>query len=129
MPSILFVTHVPVAMTIVLFSIAFFAHLSFSTLVITLPADLFPRRIVGSVVGLVGFGGSMGGMLFSLVSGYLLTLFGREVGYPLGFAIGSTFHVLAFFWILLMIREIRPLHLSEEAAAEGLPVGVQEVTP
>ena len=66
------VTHVPVRVEIALFSIAFFAHLSFSTLVITLAADLFPRGMVGSVVGLVGFGGSMGGMLFNKFAGSLL---------------------------------------------------------
>ena len=65
MPCMCLVAHVPVGMEIALFSIAFFAHLSFSTLMITLPADMFPRAIVGSVVGLVGFGGSMGGMLFN----------------------------------------------------------------
>ena len=72
MPCMCLVTHVPVRAEIALFSIAFFAHLSFSTLVITLPADLFPRGMVGSVVGLVGFGGSMGGMLFNKFAGSLL---------------------------------------------------------
>ena len=72
MPCMCLVTHVPVHMEIALFSIAFFAHLSFSTLVITLPADMFPRAMVGSVVGLVGFGGSMGGMLFNKFAGSLL---------------------------------------------------------
>ena len=54
MPCMCLVTHVPVRAEIVLFSIAFFAHLSFSTLVITLPADLFPHGMVGSVVGTGG---------------------------------------------------------------------------
>jgi ACS family hexuronate transporter-like MFS transporter len=115
MPCMCLVTHVPVRMEIVLFSIAFFAHLSFSTLVITLPADLFPRGIVGSVVGLVGFGGSMGGMLFNKFAGSLLHGLGRDAGYPLLFTIGSTFHVVGFLWILLTIRHIRPIELHVEA--------------
>jgi hypothetical protein len=33
------------------------------------------------------------------------------------FAIGSTFHILGFLWILLTIRNIRPLTLCENAAS------------
>jgi ACS family hexuronate transporter-like MFS transporter len=86
-----------------------FAHLAFSTLVITLPADLFPRSLVGSVAGLVGFGGSMGGMLFNKFAGSLLHGIGRAEGYPILFAIGSTFHILGFVWILLTIRKVQPI--------------------
>jgi ACS family hexuronate transporter-like MFS transporter len=118
MPCIALITYVPAALAIALFSIAFFAHLSFSTLVISLPADLFPRRMVGTVVGLVGFGGSMGGMLFNLVAGYVLSYYGRAAGYPLVFAVGSTLHILSFFWILLTIRDVRPVEFPEKAAWE-----------
>ena len=41
------------------------AKSSMSTLVMILPADLFPRRVVASVAGLVGFGGAMGGVVFN----------------------------------------------------------------
>ena len=73
MPLIFFVTRVPVELAIVLFSIAFFGQQSWSTLVMILPADLFPRSAVGSVAGLVGLGGALGGVVFGLVVGYLLT--------------------------------------------------------
>ncbi|HEY1271168.1 MAG TPA: MFS transporter, partial [Terriglobales bacterium] len=67
MPQIFFVTQAPVSLAIVLFSIAFFGQQSWSTLVMILPTDLFPQRAVGSVAGLVGFGGAMGGVVFGLV--------------------------------------------------------------
>ncbi|HEV8482092.1 MAG TPA: MFS transporter [Blastocatellia bacterium] len=106
MPLILFVTRVPVEMTIVLFSIAFFGQQSWSTLVMILPADLFPGRVVGSVAGLVGFGGAMGGVVFNLVAGRMLD---SGLGYGSVFALVSTFHVLAFALILLTIRSVNPL--------------------
>ena len=62
----------PVGWAIVLFSLAFFGQQSWSTLVMILPTDLFPRRAVGTVAGLVGFGGAMGGVVFGQVVGYLL---------------------------------------------------------
>ena len=67
MPAIIFVTHVPVEWAIVLFSIAFFGQQSWSTLVMIVPTDLFERRVVASVAGLVGFGGAMGGLVMNLV--------------------------------------------------------------
>lgn len=108
MPWIVFVTHTPVELAIVLFSIAFFGQQSWSTLVMTLPADIFPRRLVGSVAGLVGFGGAMGGVVFSLVAGKLLD---SGFGYGLVFAFVGTFHMLAFGLILLTIRKVHPIEI------------------
>jgi ACS family hexuronate transporter-like MFS transporter len=106
MPLVAFVSSSPVEMAIALFSVAFFGQQSWSTLVMILPADLFPRSAVGSVAGLVGFGGSMGGVVFNLAAGYLL-----DHGYGYGLVLGmvSTFHVLAFCVILLAIRTVKPL--------------------
>src|SRR5207247_1499122 len=49
MPGVILVPHVPVAWVIVLFSLAFFGQQSWSTLVMTLPTDLFPKNAVGTV--------------------------------------------------------------------------------
>jgi ACS family hexuronate transporter-like MFS transporter len=109
MPLIAFVTHAPVEWALVLFSIAFFGQQSWSTLVMIVPTDLFPRASVGAVAGLVGFGGAMGGVVFNLVVGGMLD---RGTGYGPVFAIVSTLHVAAFCVILGAIREIRPLRLA-----------------
>jgi ACS family hexuronate transporter-like MFS transporter len=109
MPLIIFITQVPVDWAIVLFSVAFFGQQSWSTLVMILPADLFPRRVVGSVAGLVGFGGAMGGVVFNLVAGRMLD---AGFGYGPVFAIVSALHVLAFILILFTIREVRPLEVK-----------------
>jgi ACS family hexuronate transporter-like MFS transporter len=127
MPCMCMVTHVPVRVEIALFSIAFFAHLSFSTLVITLPADLFPRSVVGSIAGLVGFGGSMGGMLFNKFAGALLQHVGRTAGYPILFGIGSTFHILGFLWILWAIRKVEPV-VIDTVVTETALVPASETT-
>ncbi len=52
-----------------LFSIAFFCQQSWSGLIMTLPADIFPLSAVGTVSGLVGFGGAIGGAIFGVVAG------------------------------------------------------------
>jgi ACS family hexuronate transporter-like MFS transporter len=69
-----------------------------------LPTDLFPQRAVGSVAGLVGFGGAMGGVVFGLVVGYLLD---HGFGYATVFGIVSTLHVIAFGVILAGVRRVK----------------------
>ncbi|MEO8075411.1 MAG: MFS transporter [Acidobacteriota bacterium] len=109
MPLIVFVTHVPTEMAIVLFSIAFFGQQSWSTLVMSVPADLFPIRIVASVAGLVGFGGAMGGVVFNLVAGRILD---SGLGYGVVFSIVGTFHVIAFIVVLIAIPRIEAITLA-----------------
>jgi ACS family hexuronate transporter-like MFS transporter len=110
MPLVALVTRVPIELTIVIFSIAFFGQQWWSTLVMILPADLFPSRLVGSVAGLVGFGGAMGGVVFNLVAGRMLD---SGLGYGPVFAVVSSFHVLAFALIMVTIRPIQSLKLAE----------------
>jgi MFS transporter, ACS family, aldohexuronate transporter len=110
MPLAYFVTKAPVSLAIVLFSIAFFGQQSWSTLVMILPADLFPQATVGSVAGLVGFGGAMGGVVFGLVVGYLLD---HGSGYGAVFAIVSTLHVIAFLVIAATVRRVEPVILKQ----------------
>lgn len=106
MPVIIVVTRVPVEWAIVLFSIAFFGQQSWSTLVMIVPTDLFDRRVVASVAGLVGFGGAIGGLVMNLVAGRLLDL---GFGYQTVFSVVGFLHVIGFCVILLTIRRIRPL--------------------
>ena len=103
MPGIIFVTQVPVEWAIVLFSLAFFGQQSWSTLVMIVPTDLFDRRVVASVAGLVGFGGAMGGLLMNLLAGRLLDL---GFGYQTVFSIVGMLHVTAFVVILVAIPVI-----------------------
>jgi ACS family hexuronate transporter-like MFS transporter len=100
MPVIVFVTRSPVDLAIVLFSIAFFGQQFWSTIMMTLPADVFPSGSVASVAGLEGFGGAIGGVVWGLVAGYLLD---HGFGYGVVFSIVGTFHLLSFAVILISI--------------------------
>jgi MFS transporter, ACS family, hexuronate transporter len=106
MPVVMLVPHVPVGWALVLFSIAFFCQQSWSGLIMTLPADIFPLSAVGSVSGLVGFGGAIGGAIFGIVAGFLL---GHGFGYGTLFFIVGTFHLIGFIAILLLGGRVQPL--------------------
>jgi ACS family hexuronate transporter-like MFS transporter len=116
MPTVILVTHVPVSWALAIFSLAYFGQQSWSTLIMVLPADLFPRSIVGSIAGLVGFGGAIGGIAFGQLAGYLLD---HGFGYGLVFALAGTFHVAAFLLILATIPTVRQLSLQRKMSYSG----------
>jgi ACS family hexuronate transporter-like MFS transporter len=116
MPSIILVPHVRVAVALAIFSLAYFGQQSWSTLVMVLPADIFPQNVVGTVAGLVGFGGAMGGIAFGQVVGYLLD---HGFGYGFVFSLAGTFHVLALMVILIAIPVIRPLAAARKLDYEA----------
>lgn len=118
MPLIMFVPSVSAGGAIALFCLAYFGQQSWSTLVMVLPADLFPARVVGSVAGLVGFGGAMGGIVFGQVAGYLLD---HGSGYGTVFKLAGTFHVIAFVVILATVPAVRRLPMGGKLGFEGAP--------
>ena len=61
---------------VLLIGLATAGHQAFSANILTLPSDLFPRAAVGSVVGIGGTAGAIGGMLIAKFVGYVLDLTG-----------------------------------------------------
>jgi len=103
-----------VGWVIFIFSVAFFGQQSWSTLVMILPTDLIDRRAVGTLAGLVGFGGAMGGVLLGQIVGYL-----RDHGhsYAPALFISGSLHLIAFAVICLGIPRIKALDLSAKTRA------------
>lgn len=110
MPVVMLVSIAPVQVALLLFSIAFFCQQAWSGLIMTLPADVFPLTIVGTVAGLIGFGGAIGGALFGLVAGYML---GHGFTYANLFLLVGTFHLIGFLAILFFAGRIQPLSAIE----------------
>jgi ACS family hexuronate transporter-like MFS transporter len=105
------------AWVIVPFIIGYFGQQAWSTLVMTLPTDLFPRKAIGSVAGLVGFGGAMGGIVFNKLGGFWLeahpmaTSTSGERWGPIFFFAGIL-HIVSFLVIVIMIPRIRMIQVK-----------------
>lgn len=84
-----------------LISLATAAHQGWSANLFTLVSDTFPRRAVGSVVGIGGFAGALGGMLIASATGYMLQWTGSYV--PIFFVAAS-----AYLTALLVIQLLAP---------------------
>jgi len=110
MPWVLLIPQMhSVGWVVFIFSLAFFGQQSWSTLVMTLPTDMIPRRAVGTLAGLVGFGGALGGIVLGQIAGWL-----RDTGhsYTPVLAIAGSLHVVAFLLICLVIPNLQMLKLA-----------------
>jgi ACS family hexuronate transporter-like MFS transporter len=110
MPWVMFVPQLhSVGWVIFIFSLAFFGQQSWSTLVMILPTDMISRRAVGTLAGMVGFGGAMGGVLLGQVVGWL-----RDHGYSYtpALVLAGSMHLTAFVLICVAIPKIQPLKIS-----------------
>jgi ACS family hexuronate transporter-like MFS transporter len=83
---------------VALISVAAAAHQAFSANLFTLPSDMFPSRAVGSVVGIGGAAGSLGGFVIANTVGHVLQRTG-SYSVPLFIAGISYFIALAFIQI------------------------------
>ncbi|HKO18123.1 MAG TPA: MFS transporter [Acidobacteriaceae bacterium] len=77
------------------------AHQGWSANLFTLPSDMFPKAAVGSVIGIGGMAGALGGVLLQVATGYIVKLTNSYV--PL-FIIAC----LAYLVALLIIHGITP---------------------
>jgi ACS family hexuronate transporter-like MFS transporter len=85
------------------------AHQAFSANLYTLPSDLFPRAAVGSVIGIGGTVGALGGMGMALFTGYLLDATGGN--YSVLFAICASAYVLALLVVHLLSPRLEPVRV------------------
>lgn len=93
-----------------LISLAAAAHQGWSANLFTLASDTFPRHAVGSVVGLGGFAGAVGGMLIAKVTGYLLDATGSYV--PV-FVIAAFAYLSALAIIHALLPRLEPAQVGD----------------
>lgn len=93
-----------------LISLAAAAHQGWSANLFTLASDLFPRRAVGSVTGIGGTAGAVGGMLAASGIGHVLQWTHSDYR-PLFFVCGTAY-LLALGVIHLIIPRLTPADLE-----------------
>ncbi|HWF45797.1 MAG TPA: MFS transporter [Bryobacteraceae bacterium] len=97
-------------LTVALISIAAASHQGWSANLFTISSDCFPRSAVGSMVGLAGFAGALGGFIAAKAIGLWLTVSHDAYG-PLFLMAGSMYLVA-----LLVIQILLPRYKMELAA-------------
>jgi ACS family hexuronate transporter-like MFS transporter len=99
-------------LAVLVIGIATAAHQAFSANLYTLPSDLFPRGAVGSVVGIGGTVGAIGGMVMAKYAGYVLDSIGSYT--PL-FAVAGSAYFVALAAVHLLSPRLERVNVSETA--------------
>jgi MFS transporter, ACS family, hexuronate transporter len=114
---ILLVTRAGDWSAVLLIGLAGAAHQAWSANLFTSASDMFPEGAVGSVVGLGGMAGSMGGIFFPIYSGQLLDRFQAAgnvtAGYAILFGICGSAYLVAFAIMHVLAPKFEPVPLQK----------------
>jgi ACS family hexuronate transporter-like MFS transporter len=94
---------------VLLIGLAAAAHQGWSANIFTLSSDMFPKKAVGSVVGIGGMAGAVGGMILTPLVGYILQTTGSYV--PI-FIIAASAYLIALLIIHLLVPKLEPAKLE-----------------
>jgi ACS family hexuronate transporter-like MFS transporter len=94
---------------VALVGLATASHQGWSANIFTLSSDMFPKRAVGSVVGIGGFGGAIGGMVIATFTGFVLQFTGSYV--PM-FIIAGSVYLIALGIIQLLAPRLEPAEID-----------------
>lgn len=100
---------------VALIALAAAAHQAWSANILTTASDMFPKRAVSSVVGLGGMAGSVGGILFPLLVGWLLDTYKAAgnvgAGYNIIFLLCGSAYLLAWGLMHVFAPRMTPVQL------------------
>jgi len=97
------------------------AHQGFSANIFTTVSDMFPRRAIGSVVGIGGMAGAFNGATMAVIVGYILEV--THGNYKIPFIIAGVAYLIALLIIHLLVPRIEPIEDMERVVAKPFSIG------
>jgi len=93
---------------VLLIALAVAAHQGWSANMFTLATDMFPSSAVGSIVGIGGMLGAIGGLLFAKITGYVLQWTGS---YMTVFFIAGSAYLVALGIIQILVPKLEAMQI------------------
>jgi ACS family hexuronate transporter-like MFS transporter len=97
------------------------AHQGWSANLFTMASDMFPRRAVGSVVGIGGMAGAFNGATMAVIVGYILEV--THSNYRIPFFIAGSAYLIALLVIHLLAPRLEPVSYVDAVAAKPFSIG------
>lgn len=98
---------------VILIGIGASAHQAWSCNIFTTVSDMFPKKAVGSVVGIGGMAGGLGGVFMSKIGGWLFDYYGAQgnlhTGYAIMFAVCAVAYLLAWGVMKTLVPKYKPI--------------------
>jgi ACS family hexuronate transporter-like MFS transporter len=92
-----------------LLGLAAAAHQGFSANLFTTPSDMFPKREVGSVTGIGGMAGAVGGALLMIYAGNIVQLTGS---YATLFILAASVYLVSLLILVLLAPGLKKVELT-----------------
>ncbi len=103
-------------LAVISIGIATSAHQAWSANIFTTASDMFPKRAVGSIVGIGGMAGAVGGMLIAKAAGILLdhydALGSIQTGYYIMFFVCGSAYLLAWLIMHFLVPKMHRVKLD-----------------
>ena len=93
-------------LAVAIVGVATAGHQAFSATLYTFPSDVFPKQAVGTVVGIGGTAGAIGGMLMAKYAGWVLDGIGS---YTPIFIVAGTVYILALIVVHTLSPRLKPV--------------------
>ena len=104
---VMFATHADsLWLAVAILGMATAGHQAFSATLYTFPSDVFPKQAVGTVVGIGGTAGAIGGMLMAKYAGWVLDGIGS---YTPIFVVAAAVYILALGVLQVLSPRFRPV--------------------
>jgi ACS family hexuronate transporter-like MFS transporter len=97
-------------MPVLLIGIGASAHQAWSANLFTTVSDMFPKRAIGSVVGIGGMAGGLGGVAVSKLGGWIFDAYGARGQLSTGYMIMFSLCALAYLVAWAAMKALVPRH-------------------
>lgn len=98
---------------VILIGIGASAHQAWSANIFTTVSDMFPKKAIGSVIGIGGMAGGLGGVAISKVGGALFDHYKKlghiETGYTIMFAFCAVAYLVAWLVMKSLVPKYKPI--------------------
>ena len=102
-------------LAVIVIGIAASAHQAWSANIFTTVSDMFPKKTVGSVTGIGGMAGALGGILIARLAGRLFDHYKAlghiETGYFIMFLICGSAYLIAWLIMHLLVPEMKKVEV------------------
>lgn len=100
-------------MPVLLIGIAASAHQAWSANIFTTVSDMFPKKAIGTIIGIGGMAGGIGGVLVSKLGGYLFDYYENlghiQTGYTIMFVLCALAYLIAWSVMKLLVPKYSPI--------------------
>ena len=105
--------HISFWIPVLLIGVGASAHQAWSANIFTTVSDMFPKKAIGSIIGIGGMAGGIGGVLVSKLGGYLFDYYEGlghiQTGYTIMFVLCAVSYLIAWSIIKILVPKYSPI--------------------